>query len=606
MAAVEVFRTADVAVRQWQGFSRDCCFVTFDSFTDDRRLDRHGFAESFLGESRIDGVHLLTRDNDWYQYADFLDVCARVRALTEGYDRVIAYGSSMGAYAAIRFGGLVGADTALALSPQFSIDPRLVPFENRWLHDAKRIVPLYEAEPSPFVPRAIVIYDKHDPDARHVDLYRDKTEVVDVQLLNCGHPCTGYLVELRLLQDCCRAVARGDFDPGQFQVEARARRKEAGQFYVALALKARAKNLRQRLLELAVARSPENFGYLAQLATTAAENGEYGLAADALARGTTIAPGHPVMRFNRSRVLQLQGDLEGAVDLMAGLARESSLYEQPWLSLRTLMERADAATWTAPASDLGRPSIAEPHRGWTLARMRRQLAGSAFHLLHGRGVPPNSRRTVLPTIERASPETRVTTYPSPPPFALSWRRHDKLMRAVPRGRIDLLLVGDSLAEYWPEYFWAPWRVFNFGVGADKVQHVIWRLDEISRRIAAARVLLVIGTNNLGAGDTPEGILAGIRESLRRLALAAPGAEVAVLEIPPCGPEFDFRDADRKRANQLLREAAIVRTINADADLLTADHASNPYYQPDHIHLSVQGYDLLTRLVREAWAVSPDT
>ena len=599
MSAVELFRTADVAVRHWQGFSRACCFVTFDSFTDYRTLDRQGFAEAFFGENEIDGIHLLSRENDWYQYPDMLDILARVRELTVGYTNVIAYGSSMGAYAAIRFGRLAGASTAFALSPQFSIDPAVVPFDRRWVHDGRRIKLLYEADPPPFVDTAIIVYDKHDLDARHADLYRDKTRIVDVPLLNCGHPCTGYLAELKLLQESCRALAEGVFDPSWLREAARARRRQAGQFYVALSLKARHIDTRMKLMERAVALSPGNFNYLAHFATAAAQNGHREAAVAAINRGMEIAPSHPVVRFHRSQVLELTGDLDGALDVMAELAGENGLYNARLNSLRGKLDRADAASWIDSA--LGAdplPRALKPRRG--LADLRRRLAGTGFRLLRGHGIPPHSRRSVLPEIERAPVDTRVTTFPSPPPFASSWRRHDKLVRAVPRQRIDLMLVGDSIAEYWTDQVWAPWRVFNFGIAADKVQHVIWRLDEVTRRIPADRVLIVVGTNNLGAGDTSEGIVAGIREMCRRLALAAPDAEFLALEIPPCGPDFDFRDADRRETNRMLAAADWVRTINADAELTAGDAASNPYYMPDHIHLSPQGYELVSALVRGVW------
>ena len=107
----------------------------------------------------------------------------------------------MGAYAAIRLGGLVGATTAIALSPQFSLDPRVAPFEDRWPVEARRLD--YEIERrlarTGFVPSAYVFYDPSDPDARHADLFRPQLEVRDVRLPDCGHPVTGFLAEVGLL-----------------------------------------------------------------------------------------------------------------------------------------------------------------------------------------------------------------------------------------------------------------------------------------------------------------------------------------------------------------------------------------------------------------------
>lgn len=600
-------------MRQWSGFSQACCFVTFDSYSDDRRLNRTGFGEQFLGDNAIDAIHIVAAENDWYQYHDFLDVCARIRELTAGYDRVISYGSSMGGYAAIRFGRAVGADLAFALSPQFSIDPVQVPFENRWLQDSKRVAFLHEADPPAFVETAIIVYDKHNPDARHVDLFRPHTIVLDVALLDCGHPSTGFLAELHLLQRGSLSLAKGVFDPAAFQHEARRRRKEAGQFYFTLSRRSRLPARRLALAQQAVAHGPGNISYLANLATIAAANGNLAIAQDALARGAQIAPRHPVLRYHHSEVLEMAGDLDGAIEIMEEMASDflaSGVYQHRLDFLRAKIDERDRKTWHLPASQVsegGRhdgisasplPEASLTTQGFNILG-HRLIERFAHRLARGRAAP-NSRRLPLPTIERLRPELRVTTYPAPPPFATSWERHDTLIRRAPRGPVDLFMVGDSLTKDWPDSEWAPWRLFNFGVAADKTQHVIWRLDEVTRRLIATRTLIMIGTNNLGAGDTPAGIVAGITAILRSLNLVAPTTNVVIVEVPPCGPNLDFRDADRKAANRMLREANVARTVNVDTALTSPDSNANPYYMPDHIHFSSEGYRLLTELLRKSW------
>lgn len=53
--------------------------------------------------------------------------------------QVVALGDSMGGFAAIRLAELIEIDTVIALSPQFSADPRLVPEETRWLFHRQKI-----------------------------------------------------------------------------------------------------------------------------------------------------------------------------------------------------------------------------------------------------------------------------------------------------------------------------------------------------------------------------------------------------------------------------------------------------------------------------------
>ncbi len=590
-------------MREWRGFSNACCYVTFDSYSDHRGLDRAGFGEQFLGEHQIDAIHVLTRENDWYQHAEILEICARIRELTAGYDRVIAYGSSMGGYAAIRFGSLVGAKLAFALSPQFSIDPRRVPFEHRWC-DAARIGYLYEDDPASFVETAIIAYDKEDLDARQVALYRPHTHVVDIGLLDCGHPCSGFLAELNLLQRAVLDLAQGTFDAAAFEQEARRRRRESGQYYFTLSRKSRNSTRRLALAEQAVLRGTSNIAYLANLASMAAGAGHFAAAMEALERCDEIAPAHPVVRYHRSEVLEKAGDLAGAVAALEDVPPEFVRTGAHEYRLEMLRARAAEANRTMSANE-GVPVPPPPSAvaSWhdvappkgIVAQARRRLEHAAGWLMRANALD-RTRRLGMASM---AVETRVTTFPSPPPFVTSWQRHDWLIRHLPRLPVDLILVGDSLAEYWPATEWPQWRVFNYGVAADKTQHVVWRLGELTRRIVAARVVVIVGTNNLGAGDTPEGIVAGIEQVVRRVGMLVPDATILAIEMPPCGPNFDFREDDRIAANRLLREAGFVRTLNVDAELIAPEAADNPYYMADHIHFTPEGYRLLTWLARQA-------
>ena len=239
MSTFDIHRTKALVARAVTGHGSACCVVTFEAFGHAAKLDRQAFGEGFLSAARIDAVHVVPAASDWYQHADFPDLCRHVEAFTRRYERVVAYGSSMGGYAAVRFGGSVGAHQAFALSPQFSIDPRRVPFDRRWADAARGLDFTTEAKASHFVDTAFIAYDPHDPDRRHVDLFRPHTEVVDIAIPYCGHPSSHYLREVGLLQKAVLDLAAGTFDATALRDLARARRKEAPAFYVALSRRAR-------------------------------------------------------------------------------------------------------------------------------------------------------------------------------------------------------------------------------------------------------------------------------------------------------------------------------------------------------------------------------
>ena len=80
----ELFRSNDLLVKRVGGYSPDACVVTFASFTDHRTLDRAGFGEHFLRTREIDAIHVLSRENDWYQYPETPDAMAAIHAATRG------------------------------------------------------------------------------------------------------------------------------------------------------------------------------------------------------------------------------------------------------------------------------------------------------------------------------------------------------------------------------------------------------------------------------------------------------------------------------------------------------------------------------------------
>lgn len=174
--------------------------MTFEPYTGARTPDRPSFGEVIFEANGIDTIHIIPRNNDWYQHPEAEEACRQVRELTTSYPHVVAYGQSMGGYYATRPGGCVSAQVALPISPQFSMYPTVTPLEPRWGGDTARIE--FQDERGvghSFVANVYVIYDPHDLDARHVELYRPHTEIVDIRLPNCGYLASGFTVDTCIL-----------------------------------------------------------------------------------------------------------------------------------------------------------------------------------------------------------------------------------------------------------------------------------------------------------------------------------------------------------------------------------------------------------------------
>ena len=577
VAAIERFRSEQLVVREVVGFSRDVLVVTFDGYTNTYDLERPGFAETFLRDRRIDAIHVINCDNRWYQYAELPQALAVVAEIASLYRRVVAYGSSMGAYAAIRFGGAAGALEALALSPQFSVDPKIVPFEQRWVADAARIDYLIERNwRKSFVSTAYIAYDPHDIDSRHAALFAARTRVVPVALPHSGHPCAGFIYDVGLLQPAVLALARGDFDPAELRRAARQRRSQ----------------------------SPEFFGMLAR-------RGRYLPRREAAARrAIELGPGIPHLHVALAQVLGGQGRLEEARQQFA-CALEIIPEDPP--TLYSLADMFVGLHHWERATDIVRTlADRQPHvplYPFRLARLETRLGAERQR----RRVPrPLRKRSLLARWAAfwQAPETRDrapsqcvssagydTVTPAPPPSLASLKRHENLLRRLPVRRLHLLLVGDSLMHFWPESCWAGLRVFNFGIAADQTQHVLWRLRRLRPyRLDPAMAVVMVGTNNLSAGDPPEAIAAGVAAIVAELHRVVPDADCLVIGVPPCGDGFTFNRDARLAANQILRANPLLRYVDIDEIVTTGFSPDCRNYETDMIHFSEEGYRVLTRFL----------
>ncbi len=338
-----LFRSQELRAFQLGGFSRDCCVVTFDSYTDTRTLERAGFGQEFFQRRGIDAIHVISRNNDWYQHAELREALDTVRATARQYGRVVAYGSSMGAYAALRFGGWAGADCAVALSPQYSIDPKLVPFERRWAVDSARFRPVWEgAVPFATPPEAYVAYDPVDLDRKHIARLERESRFVKMQLPGAGHPVAGFLTELGLLQRLVEAACGGTVDAAAFVAEAVRRREESPQYLIEQASQTRLVSRRIELLEQAVRLAPHHAVALGNLGTALGIAGRHEEAVGRHLEALALEPGQPRALLWYSYTLQRAGEVRGALRVMEealASAGDADVYLRRVVRLRTLLAR---------------------------------------------------------------------------------------------------------------------------------------------------------------------------------------------------------------------------------------------------------------------------
>lgn len=316
----EVFRNDHFVARAATGFASDACVVTFNSYSDSRSLDRPGFGQHFFEERQIDAVHVIARWNNWYQHDDIFEVCKTVAAVAENHRRVYTYGSSMGGYAAIRFGGLLGARAAIALSPQASIDRSAARFERRWTGDAGQIDFSVEkrvrGKPAKL---AYVVYDPFDLDRRHVELLRDETALIELPVRHGGHPVTGFMAEAGLLGEFVVSIVEDRFDLAAMTLRVHAARKRSAQFWSVLSERARSPSAKEALAKRALSLSPDDVVYHLKYARVLGLSRKFEESEAVFKATIEKHPDNPVLLFNLSEMYERQGDFAAARRIMEGI-----------------------------------------------------------------------------------------------------------------------------------------------------------------------------------------------------------------------------------------------------------------------------------------------
>jgi len=316
-----LFRTDDVLARLQGGFGEHLCFVTFGYRTDDSRLERPGFGEAFFLSERIDAIHVTTRQNRWFDMPECRSLLNAIAQASARYERVIAYGSSMGGFAALHFAVHIGADTAVALSPQYAVDARNAPFETRWRDETRGV--RFPDVPSAPAPKQVLICDPvHGLDARHAACFQARGPVITIPVHYGGHPVSTVLEQAGLLKPLVRAVASDSLRPGAFIQALRQARRGSSQYLWGLsrALPSRRSALALRLAHMAVAaqRTVHSLSHLAVLLT---RNGETQAAQALLDEALRIAPGdiHASLAF--AALLKETGRTQEAKAILTGLRR---------------------------------------------------------------------------------------------------------------------------------------------------------------------------------------------------------------------------------------------------------------------------------------------
>jgi len=228
--------------------------------------------------------------------------------------------------------------------------------------------------------------------------------------------------------------------------------------------------------------------------------------------------------------------------------------------------------------------------------------------------------TLVAFVSAQSPKPNPATVPAP--RDKGWTaRHEKFVEIAKKGDVDVLFLGDSITDAWggeghgkgpgAEIFeneFKAMKAANFGIGGDRTQHVLWRLQNGEfDSIKPKALMLMIGTNNAGA-DTADQISEGVEAIVKEIHKRSPKTKVLLLAIFPraTGNNKDAQalitaklNAINARISKLDDGGKTVKFMNIGKKFLAEDGSIPKEIMPDQLHLSAKGYRMWADAVTPA-------
>jgi lysophospholipase L1-like esterase len=188
--------------------------------------------------------------------------------------------------------------------------------------------------------------------------------------------------------------------------------------------------------------------------------------------------------------------------------------------------------------------------------------------------------------------------------------HRDLLAKRTKGRIDVYFEGDSITRRWgaidyPDLLanWKSnffgWNAADFGWGADRIENILWRLENGELDGVNPKVIVILaGTNNVGAGRGGPEEIANITRGLEALvAICRRKAAGATIVLTAIFPRNDNMEAmgDINAINENLArmaDGARVRFLNVNGRLADADgRLFEGMMNADQLHPTTKGYQV---------------
>ena len=188
-------------------------------------------------------------------------------------------------------------------------------------------------------------------------------------------------------------------------------------------------------------------------------------------------------------------------------------------------------------------------------------------------------------------------------FGGYWHHKTSQFRTLPNPEEEICFLGDSITDgcEWRELTGIS-RVTNRGIGGDTAWGVLARLDEVTEG-KPEKIFLMIGTNDLARGKTPEEVRDKIAEILDTIEHESPSTKVYLQSVFPTNEDLGTKasnDNINPLNDLLVKLAAEKRVTWVDIrPVLRDEHGKlKRELTMDGLHMNGQAYYLWYSVIRK--------
>jgi len=185
-------------------------------------------------------------------------------------------------------------------------------------------------------------------------------------------------------------------------------------------------------------------------------------------------------------------------------------------------------------------------------------------------------------------------------------RHEQVREDIKQNNPQNLIIGNSIIHYfggtptyhvvrgesaWDKYL-KPLKVQNAGFGWDRIENVLWRVyhgefDDFNGK----NIVLMIGTNNLSAGNSDSEIVEGLQFLINEIKQRKPDTKITMVGIlPRAKSEERVATINKKIEEMSLRNH--IDYVDFGKDFLVGNKVNLKLFISDGLHPNFDGYEVL--------------